>query len=94
VYAARQPWGEEWKATLPIAGVDGTLGGRFRASPLKGKLFAKTGTLSEANALSGYLTAKSGRTLAFSILVNGHLPGSETELKAMDSICEAIAAVE
>ena len=93
-YAARQPWGEEWKATLPIAGVDGTLGGRFRTSPLKGKLFAKTGTLSEANALSGYLTAKSGRTLAFSILVNGHLPGSEAELKAMDRICEAIAAAE
>ena len=93
-YAARQPWGDAWKATLPIAGVDGTLGGRFRTSPLKGKLFAKTGTLSEANALSGYLTAKSGRTLAFSILVNGHLPGSEAELKAMDRICEAIAAAE
>lgn len=93
-YAARQPWGDAWKATLPVAGVDGTLGGRFRTSPLKGKLFAKTGTLSEANALSGYLTAKSGRTLAFSILVNGHLPGSEAELKAMDRICEAIAAVE
>jgi D-alanyl-D-alanine carboxypeptidase/D-alanyl-D-alanine-endopeptidase (penicillin-binding protein 4) len=93
-YAARQPWGDAWKATLPVAGVDGTLGGRFRSSPLKGKLFAKTGTLSEANALSGYLTAKSGRTLAFSILVNGHLPGSEAELKAMDRICEAIAAVE
>ncbi len=94
VYAARQPWGEAWKATLPIAGVDGTLGGRFRESPLKGKLFAKTGTLSEDNGLSGYLTAASGKTIAFSILVNGHLPGSEVELRAADRICEAIAAVE
>jgi D-alanyl-D-alanine carboxypeptidase/D-alanyl-D-alanine-endopeptidase (penicillin-binding protein 4) len=94
VYAARQPWGEAWKATLPVAGVDGTLGGRFRSSPLKGRLFAKTGTLSEANALSGYLTAASGKTIAFSILVNGHLPGSEAELRAIDRICEAIAAVE
>jgi D-alanyl-D-alanine carboxypeptidase/D-alanyl-D-alanine-endopeptidase (penicillin-binding protein 4) len=94
VYAARQTWGDAWKAALPVAGVDGTLGGRFRNSPLKGKLYAKTGTLSEVNALSGYLTAKSGKTLAFSILVNGHLPGSEAELKAIDRICEAIAAVE
>jgi D-alanyl-D-alanine carboxypeptidase/D-alanyl-D-alanine-endopeptidase (penicillin-binding protein 4) len=93
-YAARQPWGEAWKATFPIAGVDGTLSGRFKGSPLVNRLFAKTGTLNEVNALSGYLTAASGKTLAFSILVNGHLPGSEVEIHAMDRICEAIAATE
>ena len=93
-YAARQPWGENWKATFPIAGVDGTLSGRFKGSTLVGKLFAKTGTLNEVNDLSGYLTAASGKTLAFSILVDGHLPGSEVEMHAIDRICEAIAAVE
>jgi D-alanyl-D-alanine carboxypeptidase/D-alanyl-D-alanine-endopeptidase (penicillin-binding protein 4) len=74
--------------------VDGTLAGRFRDSPLKGRLWAKTGTLSEVNALSGYLTTGSGKTLAFSIVVNGHLPGSETEVHAVDRIAEAIAATE
>jgi D-alanyl-D-alanine carboxypeptidase/D-alanyl-D-alanine-endopeptidase (penicillin-binding protein 4) len=93
-YAARQPWGEAWKATFPIAGVDGTLSGRFKGSPLAGKLFAKTGTLNEVNALSGYLIASSGKTIVFSILVNGHLPGSEAEIHAIDHICEAIAAAE
>jgi D-alanyl-D-alanine carboxypeptidase/D-alanyl-D-alanine-endopeptidase (penicillin-binding protein 4) len=93
-YAARQPWGAEFRATLPVAGVDGSLSGRFKSSPLTGKLFAKTGTLNEVNALSGYLTAKSGKTLAFSILVNGHLPGSDAEIHAIDRICEAIAAAE
>jgi D-alanyl-D-alanine carboxypeptidase/D-alanyl-D-alanine-endopeptidase (penicillin-binding protein 4) len=93
-YAARQPWGEAWKATFPIAGVDGTLSGRFKASPIMGKLFAKTGTLNEVNALSGYLTAASGKTVVFSILVNGHLPASDAEIHAIDHICEAIAAVE
>ena len=93
-YAATTTWGDAWKATFPIAGVDGTLSSRFKGSPLQGRLFAKTGTLNEVNALSGYLTAKSGRTLAFSILVNGHLPGSEVEIHAIDRICEAIAAVE
>jgi D-alanyl-D-alanine carboxypeptidase/D-alanyl-D-alanine-endopeptidase (penicillin-binding protein 4) len=93
-YASRQPWGAEWRATLPVAGTDGTLTGRFRNSPLKGRLWAKTGTLNETNALSGYLTAKSGRTVAFSILVNGHRPGSEAETQAIEHICEAIAAAE
>jgi serine-type D-Ala-D-Ala carboxypeptidase/endopeptidase (penicillin-binding protein 4) len=93
-YASRQPWGAAWKETLPVAGVDGTLANRFKSSPLKGRLWAKTGTLNETNALSGYLTAASGKTLAFSILVNGHRPGSDAEIQAIDHIAEAIAASE
>lgn len=93
-YAARQPWGAEWRSTLPIAGVDGTLEGRFKDSPLKGKMWAKTGTLNESYALSGYMTAASGKTLAFSILVNARRPGSNAEHKAIDRIAEAIAAAE
>jgi D-alanyl-D-alanine carboxypeptidase/D-alanyl-D-alanine-endopeptidase (penicillin-binding protein 4) len=93
-YASRQPWGAEWRASFPIAGIDGTLSGRFKTSPLKGKLWAKTGTLNETVALSGYLTAASGRTLAFSILVNGHRPGSNDEAQSIERICEAIAASE
>jgi D-alanyl-D-alanine carboxypeptidase/D-alanyl-D-alanine-endopeptidase (penicillin-binding protein 4) len=93
-YASRQPWGAAWRNTLPIAGVDGTLSDRFNNSPLKGHLWAKTGTHNEANALSGYLTAASGKTIVFSILVNGHRPGSNAEVQAIDRIAEAIAAAE
>lgn len=93
-YASHQPWGGAWRNTFPIAGEDGTLEGRFRNSPLKGRLWAKTGTLNETSALSGYLTAASGRTIAFSILVNGRRPGSHAEVPAMEKICEAIAASE
>jgi D-alanyl-D-alanine carboxypeptidase/D-alanyl-D-alanine-endopeptidase (penicillin-binding protein 4) len=93
-YASRQPWGAEWRNTLPVAGVDGTLDSRFKNSPLKGRMWAKTGTLAEVNALSGYLTAASGRTLAFSIMVNGRRPGSDAEQQALDRIAEAIAAAE
>jgi D-alanyl-D-alanine carboxypeptidase/D-alanyl-D-alanine-endopeptidase (penicillin-binding protein 4) len=94
VYAQRQPWGAAWRDTLPVAGVDGTLAARFKNSPLKGRMWAKTGTLNEVNSLCGYLTATSGRTLAFSILVNGHRPGSEAEAQAIDRIVEAIAAAQ
>jgi D-alanyl-D-alanine carboxypeptidase/D-alanyl-D-alanine-endopeptidase (penicillin-binding protein 4) len=93
-YASQQPWGAAWRDTLPVAGVDGTLAQRFRNSALKGRLWAKTGTLNEVNALTGYLTAVSGKTLVFSILVNGRRPGSEAEVQAIDRIAEAIAATE
>lgn len=90
VYAARQTWGAMYRATLPVAGEDGTLAGRFMQSPLKGRLLAKTGTLGGVHALSGYLTAASGRALVFSIFCNHRRPGSEAERRTMDRIAEAI----
>jgi D-alanyl-D-alanine carboxypeptidase/D-alanyl-D-alanine-endopeptidase (penicillin-binding protein 4) len=93
-YASHQPWGEAWRKTFPIAGVDGSLYTHFRNSPLNGKLWAKTGTLNETNALSGYLQGNSGKMVAFSILVNGHRPGSPAEIPAIERICEAIASSE
>jgi len=93
-YASRQPWAHRGRThfQLPVS----TARSRtvFKSSPLKGRLWAKTGTLNETNALSGYLTAASGKTLAFSILVNGHRPGSDAEIQAIDHIAEAIAASE
>ena len=93
-YVAAQTWFATYKAALPVAGVDGSLGGRFAAadSALKGKIFAKTGTLSETRALSGYVTAASGQTLVFSILVDDHLPGTPADHTTMDRIVELIAA--
>jgi D-alanyl-D-alanine carboxypeptidase/D-alanyl-D-alanine-endopeptidase (penicillin-binding protein 4) len=93
-YAAHQSWGADFRATLPIAGIDGSLANRFTRSPIKGKLFAKTGTLSEVNALSGYLIAKSGKTIVLSILCNDHDPSSEAARKAADRVVEAIYEAE
>lgn len=90
VYAARQSWGEELRASLPIGGVDGTLSDRFTHSPLRGKVFAKTGTLAGVNTLSGYLTARSGRTVVFSVLCNHHGPDGAAAVAALDRVVEAI----
>ncbi|MGB0063824.1 MAG: D-alanyl-D-alanine carboxypeptidase/D-alanyl-D-alanine-endopeptidase [Terracidiphilus sp.] len=97
-YASHQSWGADWRETLPVAGVDGTLDNRFKNSPLKGKMSAKPGTepgtLGEVNSLSGYLITATGRDVAFSILVNGGYPASDVEQQAIDRIAEAIAAAE
>ncbi len=91
-YASRQAWGNAYRASLPVGGVDGTLENRFKQAPLKGNVFAKTGTLAEVHALSGYVTAASGRTLVFSILCNDHAPVTDTTRAAMDNVVAAIAA--
>lgn len=92
VYAAAQPWGAQFRNTLPIGGVDGTLAARFEQPPLEGKVFAKSGTLSEAAALTGYVVTARRRTVAFSILCNDHLPGTEAVRQTMDKMVAAIAA--
>ena len=89
-WVAAQPWGAAWRASLPIAGIDGTLRNRFKGTPLEGRLFAKTGTLNATHALSGYLIARSGRTLTFSIFANDE-PADAKARDAMDSVLELVA---
>lgn len=69
-WAEAQPWGAAWRATFPVGGVDGTLARRFRGTALESRLFAKTGSLNATAALSGYMIARSGRTLHFSAYAN------------------------
>jgi D-alanyl-D-alanine carboxypeptidase/D-alanyl-D-alanine-endopeptidase (penicillin-binding protein 4) len=91
-YASTQPWFAGWKASLPMGGVDGSLDSRFPKPPLAGHVFAKTGTLGEARALSGYLECASGKTVIFSIMVGNHLPQTHADRDVMDEIVAAIAA--
>jgi serine-type D-Ala-D-Ala carboxypeptidase/endopeptidase (penicillin-binding protein 4) len=94
VFATRQPWFSTWKASLPVGGEDGSLAARFADPPLKDHVFAKTGTLGESRALSGYLDGASGRQVIFSIVVDDHSPQSSADRVAMDKIVAAIAAAE
>jgi D-alanyl-D-alanine carboxypeptidase/D-alanyl-D-alanine-endopeptidase (penicillin-binding protein 4) len=91
-YASTQPWFADWKKSLPVGGEDGSLAERFGKAPLKDHVFAKTGTLGEARALSGYLEGASGKTVIFSIMVGNHMPQTTKDRETMDKIVVAIAA--
>jgi serine-type D-Ala-D-Ala carboxypeptidase/endopeptidase (penicillin-binding protein 4) len=81
---------DAWYASLPIAGRDGTLSTRMRSGAARGRCHAKTGTLSNVSALSGYCEALSGDLYAFSILMNGVYPSSARQLQ--DRMAQALAA--
>jgi D-alanyl-D-alanine carboxypeptidase/D-alanyl-D-alanine-endopeptidase (penicillin-binding protein 4) len=65
---ARSANASVFRDSLPIAGRDGTLGGRLKA--VENRVYAKTGSLTYDNSLAGYLTTEDGRTFAFSIMSN------------------------
>jgi D-alanyl-D-alanine carboxypeptidase/D-alanyl-D-alanine-endopeptidase (penicillin-binding protein 4) len=79
--------------SLPVAGRDGTLERRFENSDLRGRVFAKTGFISQVRALSGYLHGRDQRWYAFSILLN-HVPeGTKQSMNAlMENILKTVDA--
>jgi len=67
-YERQVPEGGTFWRSLPVAGEG--LRRRMEGTAAEGNLRAKTGTLSDASALTGYVTAAGGEELAFSIIVN------------------------
>ncbi len=82
LHLTRQPFFADFKKALPVLGKDGTLYNIQPNSPAAGHVFAKTGTLSGANALAaagglisgkglaGFIDTKDGRHLAFAAYIN------------------------
>lgn len=81
----------EYVAQLAIGGVDGTLHRRFRDTRAHRAVRAKTGTLDDAIALSGYVMGPSGKsTIGFAILFN-HVSGRQSSARAAaDKLVELI----
>ena len=80
--------GPEFFASLPIAGVDGTLHRRARAA--KGRVRAKTGLLTRVTALTGVAEGPNGQRLLFSVLVNGFRGGARGAMDALDAFAAAL----
>lgn len=78
--------GEAFRATLPVAGEEGTLSGRFGGAPDAPAIRAKTGTISHVTALSGYAGDDPARRVAFSIISNHQTAPASEVRKAVDTI--------
>ena len=76
---------------MPIAGIDGTLKDRMKGTPAEGNVRAKTGSISFARSLSGYVTTADGERLIFSILANNWTTPSSVVTGIADQIAAALA---
>ena len=83
---AQTPQATIYRASLPTAGANGTLGRRFLNTAAQGNLQAKTGTLTGVSALSGYLDVPGYQPLVFSIMVNQSDQSPTTQRQAIDEI--------
>lgn len=77
-----------FRDSLPIAGRDGTLAGRLRT--VADRVWAKTGSLTYDNSLSGYLLTDKNEVLAFSIMANDQTGRSES-IRLIDQIVLILA---
>lgn len=84
----------ELLTSLPVAGRDGTVRNRMGGTPAQGRIRAKTGTLQNVTALSGYATSVGGRELAFAIMVNDYPGRLSRVIPGVDAIGAAVAAMD
>lgn len=74
--------------SLPVSGIDGTLAYRLQGK-MKGKVHAKTGTVTGICTLAGYLKAANGHDLAFAIMNQNQLSARDAR-RLQDLICEEL----
>jgi D-alanyl-D-alanine carboxypeptidase/D-alanyl-D-alanine-endopeptidase (penicillin-binding protein 4) len=89
-YAEKRPWFAAYYASLPIAGVDGTLEERMKNTAAAGRIHAKTGSADHAKTLSGYAEMPNGRRLIFSFLGNNQSPASGASPDVLEALCVAM----
>jgi len=91
-FMSKHRYANVFRDALPIGGVDGTLRNRFRGTPAENNVRAKTGSLSSAASLGGYVTTAAGEKLAFSIMVNNYPRDVEPRSLCIDPIAILLAS--
>ena len=89
-YAQGQTWFAPYYASLPVAGIDGSLQERMKGTVAAGRIHAKTGSVEHVRTLSGFAETPSGRRLIFSFLSNNQGGKGHEAVEALNGLCVAM----
>lgn len=92
MYMRKHRYANAFRESMPIAGVDGTLRNRMKGTVAENNVRAKTGTLSSASSLSGFVTTAAGEELVFSIMVNNYPRAASPVSTCIDPIAVLLAS--
>lgn len=82
-----------FELTLPVAGESGTLKALCKGQAGQGRIKAKSGTMSKVKSYAGYVNTKSGKKLAFAIIVNNHANSSSSLKTQIETVLNAMASL-
>ena len=87
----QHPAAATFRASLPIAGVDGTLKSRFTGTAAARTVLAKTGSLRYVNSLSGHVTTAAKERLVFSFMLNAYTGTTVSGREVIDELAVLLA---
>jgi D-alanyl-D-alanine carboxypeptidase/D-alanyl-D-alanine-endopeptidase (penicillin-binding protein 4) len=88
--AWKSPVMPEFVASLPVVAADGTMRKRLHGEPVSGNAHVKTGLLSDARAMGGYVLDRSGRRYAVVMIANH--PNAPQAEPAFDALLQWVRA--
>src|SRR5215813_2856876 len=91
-FMSKHKYAAIWRDALPIAGGDCTMRNRKKCTTAENNVRAKTGSLSSASSLSGYVTSAASENLVFSIMVYNYQRDAEPRSDCIDPIAVLLAS--
>lgn len=83
---------DNFRSTLPLAGVSGSLAQRLKGTLGEARVWAKTGSMSQVRSLAGYVVTEEGEPLVFAFMVNGfRVPAREVDAAMDQALLKLVA---
>ena len=81
----------DFKSTLPLAGISGTIKNLCKGQAGEGRIYAKSGTISKVKSYAGYVLSKTGKNIAFAITVNNYSGSNSQVITEIEKVLNELA---